>query len=219
MLFKVTMSINFKRVLNHYWCIFSQQNFVCRSVEYNYVTLQVTNHYDKHYIFLRVCSSIKTFPFWTQCRLSDFDRRTPLDDFKPIELVDAPVRNDLLWISFFSAVCETLWNDHFHITSTSQGIDYFENLCLQTESTCADQRTFSPPRVRRMIMMMMMISGQGGYTPLALLVWLLLPKRVIVNCHPHNNFLRHSRSRLPPRSASLTPRSPSMSTSTSTQTR
>ena len=43
--------------------------------------------------------------------------------------------------------------------------------------------------------------------------------RVIVNCHPHNNFLRHSRSRLPPRSASLSPRSPSMSTSTSTQTR
>merc|ERR1719288_17830 len=69
----------------------NEQNFVCRSVEYNYVTLQ--------------------------CRLSDFDRRTPLDDFKPIELVDSP------------------------------GIDYFENLCLQTETTCADQRTFSPPRV------------------------------------------------------------------------
>jgi len=69
----------------------NEQNFICRSVEYNYVTLQ--------------------------CRLSDFDRRTPLDDFKPIELVDSP------------------------------GIDYFENLCLQTETTCADQRTFSPPRV------------------------------------------------------------------------
>ena len=56
-----------------------------------------------------------------QCRLSDFDRRTPLADFSPIELVDAP------------------------------GIDYFENLCLVTESTCADQRTFSPPRVSQLV--------------------------------------------------------------------
>jgi len=69
----------------------NEQNFVCRSVEYNYVTLQ--------------------------CRLSDYDRRTPVDDFKPIELVDAP------------------------------GIDYFENLCLVSDSTCADERSFSTPRV------------------------------------------------------------------------
>lgn len=69
----------------------NEQNFVCRSVEYNYVTLQ--------------------------CRLSDYDRRTPVDDFKPIELVDAP------------------------------GIDYFENLCLVSETTCADERSFSTPRV------------------------------------------------------------------------
>ena len=52
-----------------------------------------------------------------QCRLSDYDRRTPVDDFKPIELTDA------------------------------QGIDYFENLCLEAENSCADERTFSPPRI------------------------------------------------------------------------
>ena len=52
-----------------------------------------------------------------QCRLSDYDRRTPVDDFKPIELVDAP------------------------------GIDYFENLCLVADTSCADQRSFSAPRV------------------------------------------------------------------------
>jgi len=69
----------------------NEQNFVCRSVEYNYVTLQ--------------------------CRLSDYDRRTPVDDFKPIELIDA------------------------------QGIDYFENLCLVSDTTCADERSFSTPRV------------------------------------------------------------------------
>jgi len=69
----------------------NEENFVCRSVEYNYVTLQ--------------------------CRLSDYDRRTPVDDFKPIELVDAP------------------------------GIDYFENLCLVADTSCADQRSFSAPRV------------------------------------------------------------------------
>ena len=40
-----------------------------------------------------------------------------MDDFKPIELVDAP------------------------------GIDYFENLCLVSDSTCADERSFSTPRV------------------------------------------------------------------------
>ena len=60
-------------------------------MEYNYVTLQ--------------------------CRLSDYDRRTPVDDFKPIDLVDA------------------------------QGIDYFENLCLEAESSCEDQRGFSTPRI------------------------------------------------------------------------
>jgi len=69
----------------------NENNFVCRSVEYNYVTLQ--------------------------CRLSDYDRRTPVDDFKPIELTDA------------------------------QGIDYFENLCLDGESSCEDQRTFTSPRI------------------------------------------------------------------------
>jgi len=69
----------------------NENNFVCRSVEYNYVTLQ--------------------------CRLSDYDRRTPVDDFKPIELTDA------------------------------QGIDYFENLCLDGESSCEDQRTFISPRI------------------------------------------------------------------------
>jgi hypothetical protein len=69
----------------------NERNFVCRSVEYNYVTLQ--------------------------CRLSDFDRRTPVDDFKPIELIDA------------------------------QGIDYFENLCMTSEEACEDQRSYSPPRV------------------------------------------------------------------------
>ena len=68
-----------------------QNNFVCRSVEYNYVTLQ--------------------------CRLSDYDRRTPVDDFKPIDLVEA------------------------------QGIDYFENLCLEAESSCEDQRGFATPRI------------------------------------------------------------------------
>ena len=60
-------------------------------MEYNYVTLQ--------------------------CRLSDYDRRTPVDDFKPIDLVDA------------------------------QGIDYFENLCLEADSSCEDQRGFSTPRI------------------------------------------------------------------------
>ena len=60
-------------------------------MEYNYVTLQ--------------------------CRLSDYDRRTPVDDFKPIDLVD------------------------------SEGIDYFENLCLEAESSCEDQRDFSTPRI------------------------------------------------------------------------
>lgn len=69
----------------------NERNFVCRSVEYNYVTLQ--------------------------CRLSDFDRRTPVDDFKPIELIDSP------------------------------GIDYFENLCLTNENSCEDNRVYTIPRV------------------------------------------------------------------------
>jgi len=69
----------------------NEVNFVCRSVEYNYVTLQ--------------------------CRLSDYDRRTPVDDFKPLELTDA------------------------------QGIDYFENLCLTSDNSCADNRIYTTPRV------------------------------------------------------------------------
>jgi len=69
----------------------NENNFMCRSVEYNYVTLQ--------------------------CRLSDYDRRTPVDDFKPIELVDA------------------------------QGIDYFENLCLDADNSCEDERSFTSPRI------------------------------------------------------------------------
>jgi len=69
----------------------NENNFICRSVEYNYVTLQ--------------------------CRLSDYDRRTPVDDFKPLELVDA------------------------------QGIDYFENLCLDGDGACEDDRTFTTPRI------------------------------------------------------------------------
>ena len=40
-----------------------------------------------------------------------------MDDFKPIDLVDA------------------------------QGIDYFENLCLEADSSCEDQRGFSTPRI------------------------------------------------------------------------
>ena len=40
-----------------------QRNFICRSAEYNYVTLQ--------------------------CRLSDYDRRTTDASLKPVELVEA----------------------------------------------------------------------------------------------------------------------------------
>ena len=91
----------------------------------------------------------------------------------------------LIFVKTFKTI---IFRALYTCTSTSQGIDYFENLCLQTESTCADQRTFSPPRVRRMIIMLMMITS----TPLGLIsgrgFWLLLPKRVIANCHPHNNF-------------------------------
>ena len=85
-----------------------------------------------------------------QCRLSDFDRRTPLDDFKPIELVDAPVRYHL----------HHRHHPLIHIDDNdfkSQGIDYFENLCLQTETTCADQRTFSPPRVSVVVIIILII--------------------------------------------------------------
>jgi hypothetical protein len=57
---------------------FSQRNFICRSAEYNYVTLQ--------------------------CRLSDYDRRTAEASLQPVELVEAT------------------------------GVDYFENLCLSSES-------------------------------------------------------------------------------------
>ena len=42
---------------------FLQRNFVCRSAEYNYVTLQ--------------------------CRLSDYDRRTVQDNLQPVTLVEA----------------------------------------------------------------------------------------------------------------------------------
>ncbi len=41
-----------------------QRNFICRSAEYNYVTLQ--------------------------CRLSDYDRRTAEASLQPVELVEAP---------------------------------------------------------------------------------------------------------------------------------
>ena len=40
-----------------------QKNFICRSAEYNYVTLQ--------------------------CRLSDYDRRSVTDNFKSVQLVEA----------------------------------------------------------------------------------------------------------------------------------
>ena len=43
--------------------LFLQRNFVCRSAEYNYVTLQ--------------------------CRLSDYDRRTVQDNLQPVTLVEA----------------------------------------------------------------------------------------------------------------------------------
>ena len=87
-----------------------------------------------------------------QCRLSDFDRRTPLDDFKPIELVDAPVRYKLLFIIVRHPL------NHIDYDFKSQGIDYFENLCLQTETTCADQRTFSPPRVTVIFLIIIVIN-------------------------------------------------------------
>ena len=54
-----------------------QKNFICRSAEYNYVTLQ--------------------------CRLSDYDRRSVSEDFQAIQLTEA------------------------------QGVDYFENLCLNSK--------------------------------------------------------------------------------------
>lgn len=66
-----------------------QRNFVCRSAEYNYVTLQ--------------------------CRLSDYDRRTLEDSRQSINLVEA------------------------------QGVDYFENLCLDHTTACDKERSYQPP--------------------------------------------------------------------------
>lgn len=59
-----------------------QENFVCRSAEYNYVTLQ--------------------------CKLSDVDRRTVRNDFPQFD------------------------SSQFALTR-QDGVDYFENLCLQSE--------------------------------------------------------------------------------------
>ncbi|XP_054157723.1 uncharacterized protein LOC128956066 [Oppia nitens] len=62
----------------------NEVRFVCRSVEFNYVTLQ--------------------------CHLSEYDRRSP--GAFPVDLVE------------------------------SQGVDYFENACLQSEDICQDQRAY-----------------------------------------------------------------------------
>jgi len=62
----------------------NEVRFVCRSVEFNYVTLQ--------------------------CHLSEYDRRSP--GAFPVDLVD------------------------------TQGIDYFENSCLQSEDICQEQRVY-----------------------------------------------------------------------------
>ena len=83
---------------------------MCRSIEYNYVTLQ--------------------------CRLSDYDRRTPVDDFKPIDLVDAQGILEIMHAGM---------NDSFKLFFL--GIDYFENLCLDGENSCEDDRVFSSPRI------------------------------------------------------------------------
>ena len=90
-------------------CTIPQNNFMCRSVEYNYVTLQ--------------------------CRLSDYDRRTPVDDFKPIELVDAQGEESRLWCL------------GRQLPSSCAGIDYFENLCLDADNSCEDERSFTSPRI------------------------------------------------------------------------
>ena len=69
-----------------------------------------------------------------QCRLSDYDRRTPVDDFKPLELVDAQGENS-----------ENVVSRNFHCFIP--GIDYFENLCLDGDGACEDDRTFTTPRI------------------------------------------------------------------------
>jgi len=68
----------------------NERNFICRSAEYNYVTLQ--------------------------CRLSDYDRRTLSDNVQSVGVIEA------------------------------QGVDYFENLCLNNDDACADERSYQPPR-------------------------------------------------------------------------
>ncbi|CAG2104688.1 unnamed protein product [Medioppia subpectinata] len=62
----------------------NEVRFVCRSVEFNYLTLQ--------------------------CHLSEYDRRSP--GAFPVDLVE------------------------------SQGVDYFENACLQSDDICQDQRAY-----------------------------------------------------------------------------
>lgn len=68
----------------------NEKNFICRSAEYNYVTLQ--------------------------CRLSDYDRRTLSDNVQSVGLVEA------------------------------QGVDFFENLCLNNDDACTKDRSYQPPR-------------------------------------------------------------------------
>jgi len=67
----------------------NEVRFVCRSVEFNYVTLQ--------------------------CHLSEYDRRSP--GAFPVDLVE------------------------------SQGVDYFENACLQSDDICQDQRAYDYAKV------------------------------------------------------------------------
>ena len=55
----------------------------------------------------------------------------------------------------------------------SQGIDYFENLCLQTETTCADQRTFSPPRVSVIVIVNIVIIFLSNIIILMIVVMIL----------------------------------------------
>ena len=116
-------------------------------MEYNYVTLQ--------------------------CRLSDYDRRTPVDDFKPIELTDA------------------------------QGIDYFENLCLEAENSCADERTFSSPRIGVPDQKIALHVNVQFYTDKELMVRMALT----VQLSSHSNF----RPTAPPRARELVRLSPSSS--------
>ena len=51
-----------------------------------------------------------------QCRLSDYDRRTLTDNLQSVETIEA------------------------------QGVDYFENLCLNDNDACANERSYQPPR-------------------------------------------------------------------------